>query len=92
MFYDEKAKHDITLQERRAFLVKIYKMINLSNFEISKLKLEGTWCTEDFDNEHLQLRVFSATKKKLNATSCFSRGHRKIRRMNTNFNSRNNFI
>ena len=27
------------------------------------MKLEGTWCTEDFDNEHLQLRVFSTAEK-----------------------------
>ena len=39
-------------------------MINLSNFEIRKMKLEGTWCTEDIDNEQLQLRVFSTTEKK----------------------------
>ena len=38
-------------------------MINLSNFEIRKMKLEGTWCTEDIDNEHLQLRVFSTAEK-----------------------------
>ena len=25
------------------------------------MKLEGTWCTEDIDDEHLQLRVFSST-------------------------------
>ena len=29
------------------------------------MKLEGTWCTEDIDNEHLQLRVFSTAEKKL---------------------------
>ena len=38
-------------------------MINLTNFEIRKMKLEGTWCTEDIDNEHLQLRVFSTAEK-----------------------------
>ena len=38
-------------------------MINLSIFEIRKMKLEGTWCTEDIDNEHLQLRVFSTAEK-----------------------------
>ena len=38
-------------------------MINLSNFEIRKTKLEGTWCTEDFDNENLQIRVFSTAEK-----------------------------
>ena len=27
------------------------------------MKLEGTWCTEDIDNEHLQLRVFSTAEK-----------------------------
>ena len=27
------------------------------------MKLEGTWCTEDIDNEHLQLRVFSIAEK-----------------------------
>ena len=45
------------------FLGKIYQMINLTNFEIRKMKLEGTWCTEDIDNEHLQLRVFSTAEK-----------------------------
>ena len=29
------------------------------------MKLEGTWCTEDIDNGHLQLRVFSTAEKKL---------------------------
>ena len=38
-------------------------MINLSNIEIRKIKLEGTWCTEDIDDEHLQLRVFSTAEK-----------------------------
>ena len=33
--------------------------------EIKKMKLEGTWCTEDFDNRHLQLNVFSTAEKKL---------------------------
>ena len=27
------------------------------------MKLEGTWCTEYIDNEHLQLRVFSTAEK-----------------------------
>ena len=27
------------------------------------MKLEETWCTEDIDNEHLQLRVFSTAEK-----------------------------
>ena len=27
------------------------------------MKLEGTWCTEDIDNEQLQLRVFSTAEK-----------------------------
>ena len=27
------------------------------------MKLEGTWCTEDIDNEHLQLGVFSTAEK-----------------------------
>ena len=36
-------------------------MINLSKFEIRKMKLEGPWCTEDIDN--LQLRVFSTAEK-----------------------------
>ena len=27
------------------------------------MKLEVTWCTEDIDNEHLQLRVFSTAEK-----------------------------
>ena len=27
------------------------------------MKLEGTWCAEDIDNEHLQLRVFSTAEK-----------------------------
>ena len=54
-------------------------MIILSNFELRKMKLEGTWCTEDIDNEHLQLRVFSIREKisfgnsVMNATSCFSK-------------------
>ena len=37
-------------------------MINLSNFEIRKMKLEGIWCTEDIDNEHSQFRVFSTAQ------------------------------
>ena len=27
------------------------------------MNLEGTWCTEDFDNDYLQLRVFSTAEK-----------------------------
>ena len=27
------------------------------------MKLGGTWCTEDIDNEHLQSRVFSTAEK-----------------------------
>ena len=27
------------------------------------MKLEGTWCTEDIDNEHLHLGVFSITEQ-----------------------------
>ena len=27
------------------------------------MKLEGTWCTEDIDNEQLQLIVFSTAEK-----------------------------
>ena len=27
------------------------------------MKLEGAWCTEDIDNKHLQLRVFSNAEK-----------------------------
>ena len=27
------------------------------------MKLEGIWCTEDSDNEHFQLKMFSTTKK-----------------------------
>ena len=42
------------------------------------MKLEGTWCTEDIDNEYLELRVFSTAEKtsffKLNATSYSSKG------------------
>ena len=40
-------------------------MIYLLNFEIRKMKLEGTWCTEDIDDDHLQLGVFSTKEKKL---------------------------
>ena len=64
-------------------------MINLSNFEIRKMKLEGTWCTEDIDNEHLQLKVFSTAEKAhfsnlvMNATSTSSKGQRKFQRKNT---------
>ena len=29
------------------------------------MKLGGTWCTEDIDNEHLQLRTFWTAEKKL---------------------------
>ena len=50
------------------------------------MKLEETWCTEDIDNEKLQLRVLSTIEKKLffsnsvrNATSCFSKGQRKFK-------------
>ena len=62
-------------------------MMNLSNFEIKKMKLEGT-CTEDIDNEHLQLRVFSTAEKThfsnlvMNATSSSSKGQRKFQRKN----------
>ena len=45
------------------------------------MKLEGTWCTEDIDNEHLQLRVFSNLV--MNATSSSSKGQRKFQRKNT---------
>ena len=38
-------------------------MIYLSNFEIRKVKLKGSWFTEDIDNEHLQLRGFSIAEK-----------------------------
>ena len=38
-------------------------MINLSIFERRKIKLEWTWCTEDIDNESLQLRVLSTAEK-----------------------------
>ena len=38
-------------------------MINFSNFELRKMKLEGFLCNEDIDNEHLQLRVFSTAEK-----------------------------
>ena len=41
----------------------IFQLTNLSNFEIRKMELEGTWCTEDIDNEQLQLKVFSNTEK-----------------------------
>ena len=64
-------------------------MINLSNFEIRKMKLERNWCTEDIDNEHLQLRVFSTAEKThfsnlvMNATSSSSKGQRKFQRKNT---------
>ena len=37
-------------------------MINLSIIELKKLKLEETWCTEDIDKEHLQLKVFSTAQ------------------------------
>ena len=53
------------------------------------MKLEGTWCTEDIDNEHLQLRVFSTAEKThfsnlvMNATSSSSKGRRKFQRKNT---------
>ena len=56
------------------------------------MKLEGTWCTEDIDNEQLQLRVFSTTEKKhfsnsvMNDTSCFSKGQGKFQeRIRVNF-------
>ena len=39
-------------------------MIDLSNFEIRKKKIEGTWCTEDIDNEHLQFRVSVFNRRK----------------------------
>ena len=46
---------------------KLYQYTNWSNFEMRKMQLEGTWCTEimrhDIDNEHLQLRVFSTAEK-----------------------------
>ena len=29
------------------------------------MMLEGTWCTEGIDNQHLDLRVFSTTENKL---------------------------
>ena len=29
------------------------------------MKFEGTWCTDDIDNENFQLRVFSTAEKKL---------------------------
>ena len=77
----KRQKIEITLQRRRPFLGKIYQMINLSNFELRKMKLEGTWCTEDIDNEHLQLRVFSNLV--MNATSSSSKGQRKFQRKNT---------
>ena len=37
------------------------------------MKVEGTWCTEDIDNEHLQLRVFSTAEK--NSFLKFSNEH-----------------
>ena len=64
-------------------------MIDLSNFEIRKKKIEGTWCTEDIDNEHLQFRVFSTAEKThfssfvMNATSSSSKGQKKFQRKNT---------
>ena len=54
-----------------------------------KMKLEGTWCTEDIDNEHLQLRVFSTAEKNhfsnlvINATSSSSKGQWKLQRKKT---------
>ena len=45
------------------------------------MKLEGTWCTEDIDNEHLQLRVFSNLV--MNATSSSLKGQKKFQRKNT---------
>ena len=64
-------------------------MISLSNFEIRKMKLEGTWCTEDIDNDFLQLGVFSTAEKThfsnflMHATSSFSKGQKKFQRKNT---------
>ena len=98
MFYGEKAKIDITLQRRRPFKGKIYQMKSLSSFEMRKMKVEGTWCTEDIDNEDLKLRVFSAVEKNsllislMNATSCFSRWAKKVQRRNSSFTSKNTFI
>ena len=37
------------------------------------MKLEKTWCTEDIDHEHLQLRVISTTKKKSFSKLCNER-------------------
>ena len=63
-------------------------MLNLSNFEIRKLKLEGNWCTED--DKHLKLRVFFVLQKKthfanfvMRATSSSSKGQKKFQRKNT---------
>ena len=73
-------------------------MINLPNFEIRKMELEGTWRTEDIDNEHLQIRVFSTTEKihfsnsVRNVLSCFSRGQKKFQRKKTSLFSKNNFF
>ena len=42
---------------------KIYHKISLSNFEIRKMELEGTWCNEDIDKEHLHLRVIPTAEQ-----------------------------
>ena len=62
------------------------------------MKLEGTWCTEDIYNEHLQLGVFSITEKisfwnsVMNATSCFSKGQKSFKkRIRVNFQRTNLF-
>ena len=61
------------------------------------MKLEGTWFTEDINNEHLQLRVFSATEnitfKLLNERNVvFLERAKKIQRKNSSYTSKNNFI
>ena len=63
------------------------------------MKLEGTWCTEDIDNEHLDLKgIFNHRKQThfsnsvINATSGFSKGQRKLQRKNASYFSKNNFV
>ena len=63
-------------------------MINLSNFEVRKMKLEGTWCTEDIDNEHLQLRMFSTSEKTHFSNSVMTATHRISRKGKGNFKER----
>ena len=65
LFMVKKQQFEITLQRRGPFVGKLYQMIKLPICEIKRMNLEGTWWTEDINNEHLQLSVFSNTEKKL---------------------------